>query len=84
MERTGRSFRTSSVVFRAASFMSFVTSLVWVYEEGESAFLSATSEASRKGRRDHDVRNGEEVGSSDVTRGSISDVRQYPAHVPLT
>ena len=72
MERTGRSFRTSSVVFRAASFMSFVTSLVWVYEEGESAFLSATSEASRKGRRDHNVRNGEEVGSSDVvvTHGS--------------
>ena len=49
VERTGRSFRTSSVVFWAASFMSFVTSLVWVYEEGESAFLSATSEASRKG-----------------------------------
>ena len=72
MERTGRSFRTSSVVFWAASFMSFVTSLVWVYEEGESAFLSATSEAGRKGRRDHDVRNGEEVGSSDVvvTHGS--------------
>ena len=40
------------------------------------------SEASRKGRCVRDVRNGVEVGSTDVTYESIGYVRQYPVRAP--
>ena len=41
-----------------------------------------TSEASRKGRDAHCVRNGKEVVSSNVTYRSIGNVRRYPVQAP--